>query len=125
MGENHKMFSYIYQEYIHRKNQLPNSPAPTGRRYQPQGSYNPLNSLATIGRRLQPPSLKAPTPCVLWLQLEGGYDPLIYRIKPEGSSNSLSSLAPTRRRLQPPFLSSSFHPKYNCRLKLSLPMINL
>jgi len=35
MGENHKMFSYIYQEFIHRKHQLPNSPVATGRRIQP------------------------------------------------------------------------------------------
>ena len=78
MGENHQMFSYIYQEYIHRKHQLPNSPAPTGRRLQPpiyriqpEGSYNSLNSPVTTGRRIQP----------------------------EGSFNSLCSLAPTRRRI--------------------------
>jgi hypothetical protein len=62
MGENHIMLSYIYQNYINRKQQLPNSLAPIGRRLQPpiyrlqpEGSYNFLNSLATTGRRLQPP----------------------------------------------------------------------
>jgi hypothetical protein len=62
MGENHIMLSYIYQEFIHRKHQLPNSPAATGRRLQPpiyrlqpEGSYNSLNSLAPTRRRLQPP----------------------------------------------------------------------
>jgi hypothetical protein len=35
MGENHTMFSYIYQEFIHRKHQLPNFPAATGRWLQP------------------------------------------------------------------------------------------
>jgi hypothetical protein len=52
MRENHRMFYYIYQEYIHRKNQLPNSPAPTGRRLQPEGSYNFLNFISPTGRRL-------------------------------------------------------------------------
>jgi hypothetical protein len=47
MGENNIMLSYIYQEFIHRKHQLPNSLAATGRRLQPpilrvppEGSYN-------------------------------------------------------------------------------------
>jgi hypothetical protein len=68
MGENHGMLSYISKYYIHRKHQLPNSPAPTGRRLQPpiyrlqpEGSYNSLNSPAPTGRRLQPPDLQAPT----------------------------------------------------------------
>jgi hypothetical protein len=69
MGENHKMLFNIYLEYyIHMKHQLPNSPAPTGRRHQPpiymlqpEGSYNSLNSPAPTGRRLQPPSLQDPT----------------------------------------------------------------
>jgi hypothetical protein len=69
MGENHRTLFNIYLEYyIHRKHQLPNSPAPTGRRHQPpiyrlqpEGSYNSLNSPAPTGRRLQPPSLQAPT----------------------------------------------------------------
>jgi hypothetical protein len=65
MGENHIMLSYISKYYIHRKHQLPNSPAPTGRRLQPpiyrlqpEGSYNSL---------------------ILQLQLEGGSNPLIYK----------------------------------------------
>jgi hypothetical protein len=68
MGENHIILSYIYQEFIHRKHQLPNSPAATGRRLQPpilrlqpEGSYNSLNSLAPTRRRLQPPDSQAPT----------------------------------------------------------------
>jgi hypothetical protein len=61
MGENHGMFSYIYQEYIHRKQQIPNSIAPTGRRHQPKGSYNSLNFLAPTRRRLQPPDFQDPT----------------------------------------------------------------
>jgi hypothetical protein len=59
MGENHRMLSYISKDYIHRKHQLPNSPAPTGRRLQPpiyrlqpEGSYNSLNSPAPTGRRI-------------------------------------------------------------------------
>jgi hypothetical protein len=89
-------FLYI-KDYIHRKHQLPNSPAPTGRRLQPpiyrlqpEGSYNSLNSPAPTGRRLQPP---------------------IYRLQPEGSSNSMYSPTPTGRRLRPPFLSPSFRPE--------------
>jgi hypothetical protein len=68
MGENHIMLSYISKAYIHRKNQLPNSPVPTRRRLQPplyrlqtEGSYNSLNSPALIGRSLQTPSLQDPT----------------------------------------------------------------
>ena len=68
MGENHGMLSYISKEYIHRKYQLPNSLATTGRRLQPpiyrlqpKGSYNSLISLAPIRRRLQPPNYQAPT----------------------------------------------------------------
>jgi hypothetical protein len=90
-------FLYISKDYIHRKHQLPNSPAPTGRRLQPpiyrlqpEGSYNSLNSPATTRRRLQPPRFSI-------LQPEGGYDPL-----------------------------SLPHPaslKYKCRLNLSLPLI--
>jgi hypothetical protein len=62
MGEKHRILSYIYQEFIDRKNQLPNSPVATGRRIkppiyrlQPKGKYNSLNSLAPTRRRLQPP----------------------------------------------------------------------
>ena len=62
MGENHIMISYIYQEFIHRKHQLPNSLATTRRRLQPpilrlqpEGTYNSLNSLAPTRRKLQPP----------------------------------------------------------------------
>jgi hypothetical protein len=61
MGENNGMISYIYQEFIHRKHQIPNSPTATGRRIQPpiprlqlEGSYKLLNSLAPTIRRLQP-----------------------------------------------------------------------
>jgi hypothetical protein len=69
MGENHIMLSYIYQEYIHRKHQLPNSPTPTGRRLQPpiyrlqpEGSYNSLNSPATNWKEAPTPYLQeAPT----------------------------------------------------------------
>jgi hypothetical protein len=46
-GENHKIFSYIYQEYIHRKHQILNSQAPTGRRHQPP------NLQAPTGRKHQ------------------------------------------------------------------------
>jgi hypothetical protein len=59
MGENHKIVSYKYQEFIHRMNQLPNSPAATGRRiqypiysFQPKGIYNSLNYLASTRRRI-------------------------------------------------------------------------
>jgi hypothetical protein len=31
----HNAFLYIYQEYIHRNHQFPNSPTPTRRRHQP------------------------------------------------------------------------------------------
>jgi hypothetical protein len=62
MGENHIIISYIYQEFIHRKYQLPNSPVATGRRLQPpivslqsEGSYNSLDYLAPTRRRIQPP----------------------------------------------------------------------
>jgi hypothetical protein len=62
MGENHIMISYIYQEFIHRKNQLPNSPATSGRRLQPpiyklqpKGSYNSMNYLTPTRRRLETP----------------------------------------------------------------------
>ena len=41
---------------------------------------------------------------VIQLQLEGGYNPLIYRLQPEGIYNSLVI------QLQPPFLSLSCHP---------------
>ena len=41
---------------------------------------------------------------ILQLQLEGGYNPLIYMLQLEGSSNSLVLL------LQPPFLAPSCHP---------------
>jgi hypothetical protein len=89
MGENHIMLSYIYQEFIHRKHQLPNSPVATGRRLQPpiyrlqpEGSYNSLNSLGSNQK-------EATTPWVLRLQPEGGYNHLVLRLQPEGSSNSL------------------------------------
>jgi hypothetical protein len=59
----HNDFLYI-KYYIHRNRQLPNSPSPTRRRFQPpiyrlqlEGIYNSLNSPATTGRRLQPPNL--------------------------------------------------------------------
>jgi hypothetical protein len=47
MGKNHKILSYIYiyQEFIHRKHQLPNSPAATGRRIQ-----TPIYKLQLEGR---------------------------------------------------------------------------
>jgi hypothetical protein len=68
MGENHKMLSYIYQEYIHWKHQLPNSPAKTGRRLQPpiyrlqpEGSYNSLNFLAQLEGGYNPMNSQAPT----------------------------------------------------------------
>jgi hypothetical protein len=35
MGENDGMLSYISKYYIHRKHQIPNSPAPTAKRLQP------------------------------------------------------------------------------------------
>jgi hypothetical protein len=68
MGENHGMLAYIYQEFIHRKNQLPNSPAATGMRLQPpilklqpEGRYNSLNFVAPTRRRIQPHNSQAPT----------------------------------------------------------------
>jgi len=61
MGENHRMFSYISKYYFHKKHQLPNYLAPTGRRIQPEGSYNSLDSPTPTRRRLQPPDLQAPT----------------------------------------------------------------
>jgi hypothetical protein len=65
MGENHKMISYIYQEYIHRKNQLTNSPTPIGRRHQHEGSPNSLISPKPTVRRLRCTNTylkEAPTP---------------------------------------------------------------
>jgi hypothetical protein len=55
-------------------------------------------------------SKEATTSNIFQLQLEGGFNPLIYRLQPEGSYNSLDFPAPIRRRLQPPFLAPSFHP---------------
>jgi hypothetical protein len=75
MGEHHGMISYIYQEFIHRKDQLTNSPSKTG-------------------RRIQPPILR--------LQHEGIYNSLILWIQPEGGYNPRGSLTPTGRWLQPP-----------------------
>jgi hypothetical protein len=46
-------------------------------------------------------------PCVLWHQLEGGYEPLIYRHQPEGSYNSFNYPEPIGRRLQPPDLQAT------------------
>jgi hypothetical protein len=34
MGESHKVISYVYQDYIHRKHQLPNYLELIGRRLQ-------------------------------------------------------------------------------------------
>jgi hypothetical protein len=68
MGENQIILSYISKDYIHRKHQLPNYPAPTGRRLHPlvyrlqlEESYNSLDSPAPTGRRPQPPDLWDPT----------------------------------------------------------------
>jgi len=63
MGEKNKNISNIYLEYyIHKNHQLPKfsstnwKEAPTPiYELQPEGSYNTLNSLASTGRRLQPP----------------------------------------------------------------------
>ena len=82
MGENQGMISYIYQEFIHRKHQLPNSPAATGRRLQPriyilqlEGRYKSLNSLAPTRRRLQPLGFFGSNHLVLMLQPEGSSNP--------------------------------------------------
>jgi hypothetical protein len=82
MGENHIIFSYIF---IKRKHSLE---APTS------------NSLATIGRRLQPPILRLQpegsyNSLILWLQLEGGYNPLGSLATTEGGYNHLSLPHPT------------------------------
>jgi hypothetical protein len=126
--------SFLYIEYyIYRKHQLPNSLAPTGRRLQPpiymlqpEGSYNSLDSSTPTRRRLQTPNLQAlkedTTPCVLQLQPEGGYDPLIYKLQPKGIYNSLCSLTPIGRRLRPPLLASSSLPKIQV-INLLLPLI--
>jgi hypothetical protein len=115
MGENHRMISYIYQEFIHRKHQLPNSPAATGRRLQPpilrlqpEGSYNSLNSLAPTRRRLQPPGFS-------WLQPEGGYNHLVLRLQPEGSSNSLILWLQLEGGYNPLSLPHPTTLKYKCR----------
>jgi hypothetical protein len=62
LGEKNKMLSYIYQEFIQRKHQLPNYPAAAGKSVQPrilrlelEGIYNSLNSLDPTRRRIQPP----------------------------------------------------------------------
>jgi len=86
MGENHIIISYIYQEYIHRKHQIPNSPTPTGRRHQPPNLHSPTRRKhqhfefsntnrkeATIpwftGTNLK----EAPTLWFLWHQPKVGY----------------------------------------------------
>jgi hypothetical protein len=109
------MISYIYQEFIHRKHQLPNSPAATGRRLQPpiyrlqpEGSYNSLNSLAPTRRRLQPPEFSR-------LQPEGGYNHLVLRIQPEGSSNSLILQLQLEGGYNPLSLPHPVTLKYKCR----------
>jgi len=68
MEENQKILSYIYQEFIQRKDQLPNFPARDGRSLQPpiliiqhKVSYNSLNSMAQTRKRLQSPDSQAPT----------------------------------------------------------------
>jgi hypothetical protein len=68
VGENHIMIFLFITEYIHWKHQLPISLATTGRRLQPpvyrlqpEGSYNSL---------------------IFWLQLEGGYNPFFSPIQP-------------------------------------------
>jgi hypothetical protein len=63
----HNVFLFI-KEYIHWKHQLP-------------------ISLATTGRRLQPPIYR--------LQPEGSSNSLIYRLQPEGGYNPLSLPHPT------------------------------
>jgi hypothetical protein len=47
-------------------------------------------------------------------QPEGGSNPLILRLQPEGSSNSLVLQAPTKRWIQPPILSHPTTLKYKC-----------
>ena len=78
-GENHRIiFLYVFNNYIHWKQQIPlfssynwkENPTPYFLRLQPkgisnspilyiqpEGGYNPLCSLATTGRWLQPPFL--------------------------------------------------------------------
>ena len=114
MGENHKILSYIYQEFIHRKNQLPNYTVATVRRLQPpiyrlqpKGSYKSLNSLAPTRRRLQPPGF--------WLQPKGGYNHLVLRLQPEESSKSLILQLQSKGGYNPLSLPHPFALKYKCR----------
>jgi hypothetical protein len=97
----HNDFLICQKKYIHRKHQLPNSPAPTGRRLQPpiyrlqpEGSYNSL---------------------IYQLQLEGGSNPLVYRLQPEGSSNSLILWHQPEGGYNPLSLPHPATLKYKCR----------
>jgi hypothetical protein len=75
VGENHIMFFLYVKNYIQGSTKFQFS-APTGRRLQPP---------SFLGSNLK----EAPTPWVLQLQSEGGYNHLVLRLQPEGSSNSL------------------------------------
>jgi hypothetical protein len=71
MEENHIMPSYILEDYIHRKHQLPKL-----------SNTNPLFTSSN--------PKEATTPYIIQLQLEAGSNPLVYRLQHEGSYNSLS-----------------------------------
>jgi hypothetical protein len=64
-----------------------------------------------------------PTPCVLWLQPEGGYDPLIYYPISENIQLPYVLWNKLKGIYNPLSLPRRSSLKYKCRLNLSLPMI--
>jgi hypothetical protein len=58
---------------------------------QLEGGYGPLFT----GSNLK----EARTPLIIWIQPEGGYNPMILILQLEGISNSPFSLVPTGRRI--------------------------
>jgi hypothetical protein len=114
-------YTYIVHQYFYVETQCGRKPqndfSYMSLRITFIGSTNSFCSIATTGRRLQPPIFssynlrEAPTPPILWLQTEGGYNPL-------------RSPATIRRWLQPHILASSNHIslppptalKYKCQI---------
>jgi hypothetical protein len=78
-------FLYVLKNYIHWKHHLP--------------LFSSCNWKDVV------------TPLFLKLQLEGSSNSLILWLQPEGGYNPLCSLSTTGRWLQPPVLALSNHPK--------------